>query len=288
MKKILVLIIGCAILVTGCSNKNPLFTQATQYTSGQSGIKILAALKSGSSSTNKKAAGYGTPPQYSLSVSSIKVLKSLNDTSPYVVFNNANMSESALIDLKSDALKEFGTNVEYPPAGTYTYLEYQLNYVQIEIVYYGWPNAGSNNVLFRAFGSTYGNFYAKHLQVYFANEGVWKWDNSPYGISTTCNLDGYKVDWDLTVGWKENNTYYVAQADPLVIRIPLTNQVVVPANPTGLYVGTMSFNITNKIKWNDRNGDGLCGTADEVINGDFVGSQVNPLPPDVTVTFTKQ
>lgn len=289
MKKIIFVIAGIALIFAGCANRNPLFTQATQFTSGKSGVSIHAALASILAAPIKKAAGYATPSQYSIAVSSVKLLKSLDDASPYVAYDSGSIANTVDMDLKTDASQTFGTNLQYPPAGTYTHLAYTLLYIKQTCTYYNWPNAGANQGVFRAFASTYGNIQPMDLQVYDTTAGVWKWDGIEAGLLITRASRVYQVDWDMTIGWKENNTYYVAQKDPAVIIVPLSSPVIIPSNPTGLYVGTMSFDITNKLKWNDRDGNGVLGTGDENDSqNNFVGSQINPLPPKVTVTFTKQ
>lgn len=287
MKKTLIFIVGIAVLMTGCANKNPLFTQTKQFADGQSGVKILAAVASILSSPEKKASAYQTPIQYSIAVSSIKLLKSLDDASPYVAYDSGSFANTADMNLKEGVSQAFGANSNYPSAGTYTHLAYTLLYVKQTCTYHNWPNAGANEIVYRAFASSYGAAQPLDVQVFYPGENVWKWDGNNGTMYETRPSTVYQVNWDLTIGWKMNNTFYVAQKDPTVIIVPLTSPVVVPSNPTGLYVGTMSFDITNKLEWNDRDGDGKLDTDDESTQVGQ-GSQVSPLPPEVTVTFIKQ
>lgn len=289
------------IFLYGCG-KNPVLTTLKDVNTGNSGVKVnvegvLKALKGNISFlSGSKATAYQAPSKYSIVVSSVKLLKSVDDSSGYVIFDKGSFDNAVEIDLAVGVEKEFGANTSYPSGGTYNFLEYKLLYIKQIVTYWSyagqnpfWNYTGGHDALYKAYASTYGDFHALDIATYMdpITNGVWKWLDTDAGdqLVSSRPSNPRKVDWDYTVGWKENNTYYVAQQDPAIIRVPLSTPLVIPESPTGIYVIKVSFNINNKFRWMDNYADGKFGDGDYGSEGN---PKVNPMPPEVTVTFTKQ
>ena len=72
---------------------------------------------------------FQVPSSYSVAISKMELLRSADDTDPYVIFDTESLENPKVIQLTGDgASQSFGENSAYPSAGTYTHMRVTMVY----------------------------------------------------------------------------------------------------------------------------------------------------------------
>ncbi|MFH1625404.1 MAG: hypothetical protein ABID54_09665 [Pseudomonadota bacterium] len=234
---------------------------------------LAAATKEGDTGGDAQYDALLTPQGYSVGLQRVQMLLTTDpSTSPsYTVFDTGDVSSPKVVDLVTGYEGTFGENATYPAAGTYDRERYILVYCELTL-----PADGVVGT-YRLYMSTVGSY--QRGDVRYNDNGTWKWIDSTDGSYDTTR-PASPVVLDLS-----------GQPDPYEETVNLTSSFTVPADPTGLYTVTVTFDVTNCFFWDDRDGDGLFEPAGDdwqtAPSLDTSGFDFWPGPPAQTVTVTQ-
>jgi hypothetical protein len=244
------------------------------------GISLLGRANGLASSPARRAPGVGTPRVYKVALASCQLAKSLDDATPYSIFN-VELADARVFNLIGSAVS-MSSNSEYPAAGTYNYIKVKMLYLEQGTTITGLPNAGENNILFRSYFSTLTGIRDKFDMLISADNGTtWQWvdkGQSPWALVNTKPADPLLQPGLDTIGWSPTHDIYLSALNPAEFLMPLSEPLVIPENPTGRWVLTMTFNTANNVNWDNDDGNGILDVGEA-----FFGSA-----PSTTITFAKE
>jgi hypothetical protein len=256
--------------------------------------------------------GYLVPSAMTLAVSKLELLKSEDDSTPYVVFDTGpDPANAKIIDLSSGKIATFGQNNDYPPPGTYTHVRLTLAYMDQAVPIDVGDGEGLVEHHCRVYTVDTGNVLSGDVCIDYGGQMSWIENNSFVPIKQSRPSSGPAgsagaikcVDWcdpagpDDPPAPPDDSTF-----GPDAWTIPLApgSEVVVPENPQGEFVINLNFDVTQSpeipgsdgtIIFDDVDGDGNFepGTDDA---GGATGVDETPtwevLPPLVTAGCTRQ
>lgn len=115
--------------------------------------------------------------------------------------------------------------------------------------------------------------------------GTWKWINDDDGqLVTTRPANPVQDEF-----WSKDVSENTDSTDPFVWTGNLISVVTIPASPSGIYIGTLSFNVADTFFFDDVNNDGNfdpgSGDQEAGINGKPLWW---PEAPVITAAFTQE
>lgn len=336
MKRILVLMLwlAAAVMVTaammGCGGGGGASSIAPD--SDLLGVQALGALDTSGTLGVRGGDGpfdlnpyytnsYLVPQRYSVALTKFELMKSDDDTDPYVVFDTGDINSPEVVDLTNGESAAFGENTEYPDAGTYTHVRMTVVYFESDMMVDSGFGAGVEPGTFRVYASTVGNIL--NGDIVELRDDKWYW--MP-GSGTMDQEDLFVVSTDVGPRPDSNSghdfgidgatprsivvqEFYFSQgddqsSDPYVVTLELPEPLVIPANPTGLYKITTTFdvgasildpNATGVFLFDDVDGDGVFepgpgmgdGSGRDFNDGVHGEPMYSILPPQMQMGFTK-
>jgi len=216
-----------------------------------------------------------TPSGYSVGLQYVKLYLTTDAAGApsYTIFDTGDISNPQILDLVTGVTGTFGSNGNYPPAGTYDRDMVLISYLELTL-----PVDGVTGT-YRVYMSTVGS--NQQGEVKYNDSGTWKWIDSTDGSYDTVRANATTaLQMDLT-----------GQPDPYVETFSFTSSFTVPANPTGRYTATITFDCSNTWFWDDNDADGAFEPAgdDWQTAGnplDTTGFTFYPGPPAQTVVIT--
>lgn len=264
---------------------------------------------------------YLIPQRYSVALTKFELMKSEDDADPYVVFDTGDIETPEVVDLTNGQSAAFGENSEYPAAGTYTHVRMTVVYFESEMMLDSGLGAGVEPGTFRVYASTVGNIL--NGDIVQLRDDKWYWMPG----SGTMNQDdlfvvntdtGPRPDsnsgHDFGIGGANPRSMVVQEfhfsqddnesPDPYVVTLELPEPIVIPANPTGLYKITTTFdvgasildpNATGVFLFDDVDGDGVFepgpgmgdGSGRDCNDGTNGEPMYSILPPQMQMSFAK-
>ncbi len=295
-KLILPSILLVAIIVLAVSCGKQVVTTAESFemsiggkTNGLSATQVNAIRAMATSVGNSSYTDvYQSPTAFGVSTFKGSLLTSATDTSPYVIFNKGGVDDAEYYNLGGTTATTFGSNETIPDAGTYTHVKLGLVYMQMtfNMDLGSTDNAGYTSHNTRLYCSTITDTStaADQIQdgdVMFEVNGSWNWINLDNGTFSSTRPANPVQDSEFST---------TASADPYYETIALTSSVTIPANPTGTWTGTFTFDGTDMFFFDDVDNDGKFEPGVQAPNGDAnMGSNVPlwwPEAPGVTCAFT--
>lgn len=242
---------------------------------------------------------YSIPSEYAVALSKMELLKSADDPAPYVLFESSSGHSRQIAFTADTTLASIGENPAYPAAGTYNFVRFTCMYQQMTILADVGDGNGYTSHSFRVYNSTVGS--VQDGDVLISVGGVWNWIKGGGFYPIT----GARPD-DTISGLLASHSYLASDEspDPNVVVLPLAQPLVIPANPTGMYRITASFDITQSpdepgstgtFVWDDVTPDGMFKPGVDMAQGgdgnaaDYAtkgAPEWTPLGP--TITFTCQ
>lgn len=186
---------------------------------------------------------YQVPSAYSVALTKFELLKSQDDPTPYVVFNTGSTNSPKVVDLASGRSAELGTNPSYPTAGTYRYVRMTMVYTDMTVAADMKDGAGLSQHKIRLYTSDSGKFKAGDLLAY--KNSKWNWfgddgDGDIY-VPTTSQRPNGRANHS---GVVQDFHFSKSSSEPYTEVVSLTTPFTVPENPTGKYVLTTNFDVT--------------------------------------------
>ncbi|MFQ3548405.1 MAG: hypothetical protein SNJ70_01470 [Armatimonadota bacterium] len=254
--------------------------------------------------------GYLTPSTFKVAVTKIELLKGVNDSNPYVVFDIEDLSNANVFDLSSSTINAIQGNTSYPSAGTYTHIRMKIVYVELGIRA-DLFDEGISNYLMRLYCSSVPPVLNGDVLIYMNNTWNWMFDDLE---DNDLSLDDILLP--LAGGRPDNNSgwlfhefgypdklscvvqdYFFSMdeniveesIDPYVETFELPKPIVFPSNPSGVYIVAFKFDKTNIFVFDDVDGNGVF----EPMGGDDVTEEMLGEPiwyieaPDVDVAIIK-
>ncbi|MEN6372373.1 MAG: hypothetical protein ABFD64_10210 [Armatimonadota bacterium] len=292
------------VLISGCGGGG-----GSSTTSSATGVEAVGTLVGDRHAVSRSAwandlnpnypNAFEVPSTYSVGISKMELLKSENDTTPYVIFDTNSVDNPKTITLTDTGVSEsLGENESYPAAGTYSYCRFTLIYQELTI------NAdlgsGSQPLKFRVYSTTSGKIQDGDCLVYLNN--TFNWIKGGHYFPISGNRPGDEVTGTLT---QHNYLASDETPDPYVFTSTLATPLIIPANPTGKYKVSINLNITKSpeepnstgiFMWDDVTADGMFKPAiDKTLGGDGNEHEViemgpaefTPLSPTITFSYTK-